>query len=143
MTSAWRARSPSRPRPSSASSRRTTRGSASSSSPRSRRSSPSARSTCAAPPCAALGWFQSMSEAAREREIHALRERYARGDLTSEEFDDRLDALFAARPTAEPDEQMTASGADLDLVERHLSPGEQTEWVGRPDPAKHLTRGDV
>jgi hypothetical protein len=84
-----------------------------------------------------------MSEAARDREIRALRERYAHGDLTSEELDDRLDALFAAQPSAELDEQPTASGADLDAVERHLSPGERIEWVGRPDPAKHFTRGDV
>jgi hypothetical protein len=38
---------------------------------------------------------------------------------------------------------MTASGTDLDVVERHLSSGERIEWVGRPDPAKHFTRGDV
>ena len=84
-----------------------------------------------------------MSEAAREREIRALRERYARGDLTSEEFDDELNALFAAQPSAELDVQPTASGTDLDAVERHLSSGERIEWVGRPDPAKHFTRGDV
>jgi len=29
------------------------------------------------------------------------------------------------------------------VVERHLSSAEQIEWVGRPDPAKHFTRGDV
>ena len=84
-----------------------------------------------------------MGEAAREREIRALRERYARGDLTSEEFDDELNALFAAQPSAELDVQPTASGTDLDAVERHLSSGERIEWVGRPDPAKHFTRGDV
>ena len=76
-----------------------------------------------------------MSDAQREREIRALRERYARGDLTNEELDEKLDALFAGRPSAELDEP--------DAVERHLSSGERVEWVGRPDPAKHFTRGDV
>src|SRR5256714_15111334 len=77
----------------------------------------------------------SMSDAQREREIRALRERYARGDLTSEELDEKLDALFAGRPSSEL--------AEPDAVERHLSAGERVEWVGRPDPAKHFTRGDV
>src|SRR2546423_3988804 len=77
----------------------------------------------------------SMSDAQREREIRALRERYARGDLTSEELDEKLDALFAGRPSSEL--------AEPDAVERHLGAGERVEWVGRPDPAKHFTRGDV
>jgi uncharacterized membrane protein len=87
-----------------------------------------------------------MTDAERERAIHALRESYARGDLTGEEFDEKLNALFAAQSSAELEELLPASpasGTDLDTVERHLSPGERIEWVGRPDPAKHFTRGDL
>jgi uncharacterized membrane protein len=98
-----------------------------------------------------------MTEAERERAIRTLRENYVRGALTNEEFDERLDALFAARSRAELTELMPddaervddrlpaiiASRSDLDMVERHLSSGEHIAWVGRPDPAKHFTRGDV
>ena len=38
-----------------------------------------------------------MTDAERERAIRSLRERYARGALTNDELDERLDALFAAR----------------------------------------------
>jgi uncharacterized membrane protein len=99
-----------------------------------------------------------LTEAERERTIRALRESYARGDLTNEEFDDKLNALFAAQTSAElrdlqpvsnggwadaPAPVSTPNPADLDTVERHLSPGEQIEWVGKPDPAKRFTRGDA
>ena len=98
-----------------------------------------------------------MTEAERERAIRSLQERYARGALTNEEFDEKLDKTFAAKSHAElaellPDHadwadtappEIVASGSDLDTVERHLSSGERIEWVGRPDPAKHFTRGDV
>jgi hypothetical protein len=96
-------------------------------------------------------------DAERERAIRHLRERYARGALTNEELDERLGKLFAAKSRAElaelipdqadwadtPPPEIVASGSDLDTVERHLSSGERIEWVGRPDPAKHFTRGDV
>jgi hypothetical protein len=36
-----------------------------------------------------------------------------------------------------------ASPMTEDTVEQHLSPGERIEAVGRPDPTKHFTRGDV
>ena len=87
-----------------------------------------------------------MTDVERQRAIHALRESYAHGDLTGEELDEKLNALFAAQSSAELEELLppsTASGVDLDTVERHLSTGERVEWVGRPDPAKHFTRGDV
>jgi uncharacterized membrane protein len=98
-----------------------------------------------------------MTDAERERAIRNLRERYARGALTNEEFDEKLDKLFAAKSRAElaelvpdhadwadaPPPEIVATGSDLDTVERHLSSGERIEWVGRPDTAKHFTRGDV
>jgi len=98
-----------------------------------------------------------MTDAERERAIRSLRERYARGALTNEEFDEKLDKLFAAKSRAElaelvpdhadwadaPPPEIVASGSDLDTVQRHLSSAERIEWVGRPDPAKHFTRGDV
>jgi hypothetical protein len=85
-----------------------------------------------------------MTEAERDRAIRALRETYARGGLTHEEFDERLDAVFTARSPADlgelvaghtgwieaPPPGVTARAGDLDTVERHLSSGERIEWVG-------------
>ena len=99
-----------------------------------------------------------MTDAERERAIRRLREIYARGGLTNEEFDAKLDGLFAATSCAEladlmPDHDadwadvlpldVVASESDLDTVERHLLPSEHIEWIGRPDPTKHFTRSDV
>ena len=99
-----------------------------------------------------------MTDAERERAIRHLREVYARGGLTTEEFDSKLDGLFAATSRAElaalmPDDDadwadalpldVVASESDLDTVERHLLPSEHIEWIGRPDPTKHFTRSDV
>lgn len=99
-----------------------------------------------------------MTEAVRERAIRVLRESYARGDLSNEDFDEKLNVLFAVQTSAElrellpiapagwaetPSLAITASPTDLDAVERHLASGEHIQWVGRPDPAKHFTRGDA
>ena len=99
-----------------------------------------------------------MIDAERERAIRRLREIYAGGGLTNEEFDAKLDGLFAATSRAElvdlmPDDDadwadalpldVVASESDLDAVERHLLPSERVGWIGRPDPTKHFTRGDV
>jgi uncharacterized membrane protein len=98
-----------------------------------------------------------MTDAERERAIRSLRERYARGMLTNDQLDERLDKLFAAKSSDElaelvpdqagwaesPSPEIVASGSDLDTVERHLSSAEQIEWLGRPDPSKHFTQGDV
>lgn len=98
-----------------------------------------------------------VTEGERERAIHSLRESYARGDLDGEQFEERLNALFAARSSGEvrallPVEHgdlarvlaptVAASSTDLDTVERHLSAVEQIEWVGKPDPTKHLSEKD-
>ncbi len=32
---------------------------------------------------------------------------------------------------------------DRSVVERQLSAGERVEWIGRPDPGSHFTRGDL
>ena len=98
-----------------------------------------------------------MTEAEREWAIRALRERYAQGLLTGDEFDDALSRVMTARTTAELDElspdrralddapvlSSTATGADMDVVGRHLSHGERVEWVGKPDPSRHFTRSDA
>jgi uncharacterized membrane protein len=95
-----------------------------------------------------------MTEAERERAIRTLRERYARGSLTHDEFDDALGRVMAADSSEELDELLPArngfddpappsTATDMDAVERHLSAGERVEWVGRPDPSRHFTRGDV
>jgi Domain of unknown function (DUF1707) len=98
-----------------------------------------------------------VTEAERERAIHSLRESYAHGDLDGEQFEEKLNALFAARSSREVRELLppehgdlahvlaptvAASSTDLDTVERHLSAGEQIEWVGKPDPTKHLSEKD-
>lgn len=97
-----------------------------------------------------------VTDAERERAIHALRESYARGDLDGEEFEEKVKALFAVQTSAElrellPVEQraahaplpaITADPAALATVERHLSGDEHIEWVGRPDPTKRLTPAD-
>lgn len=101
----------------------------------------------------------TVSDAERERAIRALREGYARGDLTNEEFEERLNALFSVRTSDELRELLSAangewahttpvpwsssSPADVETVERHLSSGEQIEWLGKPDATKHFSRGDV
>ena len=85
-----------------------------------------------------------VTEAERERAIRALRERYARGELSGDELDEKLDALLAVQTTADAGSSaITVRAADVTALERHLSPDERIEWVGKPDPAKHFTRADV
>lgn len=99
-----------------------------------------------------------VTEFERERAIRVLGESYARGELSHEAFDEKLNALFAARTSAElhevlphapdgrPASPVPATGGspnDLETVERQLSSGERIEWVGRPDPKKHIVRGDL
>ena len=99
-----------------------------------------------------------MTEAERERAIHVLRERYACGDLSGEQFEEELSSLFALETSAELREflpadhreqvlghppSITASATDIDTVERHLSSGEHVEWIGKPDPTKRFSRSDV
>ena len=98
-----------------------------------------------------------VTEGERERAIHSLRESYARGDLDDEQFEQRLNALFAVGTSAELRELLpaehgelahvlaptvAASSTDVETVERRLSPGEHVEWVGRPDPARRFSAED-
>jgi hypothetical protein len=96
------------------------------------------------------------SEAQREQAIHVLRESYAHGDISGDELEGKLKALFAVETSAElsallPAERRTtytsrplpdADPTALATVERHLSGDERIEWAGRPDPAKRFTRAD-
>jgi hypothetical protein len=98
-------------------------------------------------------------EAERERIAWSLREFYARGDLTLDEFVERMDRLFAARSEAQlrnvlPAEHVAASaftlppavaltGVDLELINRHLASGETVYWAGHPAPGLRFTRDDV
>jgi hypothetical protein len=90
-----------------------------------------------------------MTEAERERAIHDLRESFARSEVTDEEFDRKLNALFAASSSAELEELVpprpagVAPASDRDAVEAHLSPGERVEWVGKPDASRRFTRADL
>ncbi|MFZ0341559.1 MAG: DUF1707 domain-containing protein [Gaiellaceae bacterium] len=98
-----------------------------------------------------------VTEGERERAIHSLRESYARGELDGEQFEEKLNALFAVQSNAELRELLptqhgelahvlasaaAATPTDLEAVERHLSPGEQVEWVGKPDPTRRFTADD-
>lgn len=98
----------------------------------------------------------SVTEAERERALHALRESYARGDLDGDQFEEKVKAVFAAETSAELGELLpgehrathtslpvsSADPAALAAVERHLSGPERIEWVGRPDPTKRFTPAD-
>jgi hypothetical protein len=92
----------------------------------------------------------------REGAIRVLRESYARGELNSEELDERLEAVFSAHTDDELRSQLppayaegdlpaaaTVSTDDADAVERQLSAGEHVEWIGKPDPRTHFHRSDV
>ena len=99
-----------------------------------------------------------IKDSQRDRVVHELRERYATGELT----DDALERSVAVALTTQSENELLdllpaspgggptalAAGADLTAAEaerlaRHLSPGETVEWLGRPDPTKHFSRGDV
>jgi hypothetical protein len=100
----------------------------------------------------------TITDSERDRAVHALREQYANGALTFEEFDEQLHDVLAARsrdqlrdlmpsgellldtPPLAPD---SVSSSDLDRIERRLTTGERAYWVGRPDTRVHLSRGDL
>ena len=94
----------------------------------------------------------------RERAIHSLRESYARGDLDDEQFEEKLNALFAVQSSAELRELLPAphgtvarvlapeiavSSNDVDLVERQLSTGERVEWIGKPGTKRRFVPEDL
>jgi hypothetical protein len=69
----------------------------------------------------------------RDFDLRELREEYAAGRLTLDEFTDRVGTALSADARVP---------AHLDRFDEHLIPGEKVLWVGRPDPAKHLTSSD-
>jgi uncharacterized membrane protein len=98
------------------------------------------------------------SDTVRDRGVAQLRERYARGEFSLEEFSERLDHLFAAASDSEVasavGEPVTASpqssprshsplepGA-YEALNAQLSPGEHVVWIGKPDPRRHLSPAD-
>jgi hypothetical protein len=99
-----------------------------------------------------------ISDAERERAVRTLRELYVSGALTLDELNERLEGVFAARSSAElrdrmPSEELLrdpltvavatgVSPSDLDIIDRHLSPGEKVYWVGHPDPRVRFVRAD-
>jgi uncharacterized membrane protein len=85
-----------------------------------------------------------VSDLARDRALQALRERYALGGLTLEQFSSRLDAVFAAASERElvdaaggPTETVAdAAAGGLALFESlraQLAHGERVLWIGQPD----------
>lgn len=97
-----------------------------------------------------------LTDAERERAIHALRESYERGDLDGDEFEEKVQALFAVETSAEsrallpvehrathaPLPSLNTDPAALATAEPHLSGNEHIEWVGGPDPTKRFTPAD-
>ena len=60
----------------------------------------------------------------RDRILSTLREHYARGRLTLEEFQERLDKLYAATTLGELDHLMTdLPGTDLSRLPQRRAPG--------------------
>ena len=66
-------------------------------------------------------------------DIRELREDYAAGRLTLDEFADRVGAVL------QEDTHMLAVSEPFDA---HLGADEKVLWVGRPDPAKHFGKAD-
>jgi hypothetical protein len=93
----------------------------------------------------------TVTDSERDRVVRELRESYAAGALTYEQLNRRVDAALKASSSEElarlaPSDfslGLTASPPDARRVERQLAPGERVEWMGKPDPSKHFTRGDV
>lgn len=84
----------------------------------------------------------------QQRALDLLRERYASGELTLDELTDRVSAASIATTAAElreavGDPEWHPSSPQVDALEPHLVQGETVLWTGRPDPARHLTRGDA
>src|ERR671936_151627 len=65
-------------------------------------------------------------------DLRELREDYAAGRLTLDEFAERVGSALR-----EPD-----LAARPDSFDAHLVHGEKVLWVGRPDPAKRISRSD-
>jgi hypothetical protein len=65
-------------------------------------------------------------------DLRELREDYAAGRLTLDEFADRVGTVL----------QDHGRAAHVRPFEQHLVDGERVLWVGRPDPAKHLSKSD-
>jgi hypothetical protein len=66
-------------------------------------------------------------------DLRELREEYASGRLTLDEFAERVGSVLRDDATAP---------AHLDPFDEHLVSGEKLLWVGRPDPAKRFSRSD-
>jgi hypothetical protein len=66
-------------------------------------------------------------------DLRELREEYAAGRLTLDEFAERVGSVLRADATAP---------AHLERFDEHLVEGEKVLWVGRPDPSKYLSSSD-
>jgi hypothetical protein len=62
-----------------------------------------------------------------------LREEYASGRLTLDEFAERVGNALQQRATVP---------VHIDPFDEHLVSGEKVLWIGRPDPAKHFSKSD-
>jgi hypothetical protein len=66
-------------------------------------------------------------------DLRELREEYASGRLTLDEFAERVGSALR---------EDVAAPVQGDPFDEHLVHGEKVLWVGRPDPAKHFSKGD-
>jgi Domain of unknown function (DUF1707) len=85
----------------------------------------------------------------QEDALERLRDEYAAGALSLEELTKRIGRAYAATTSAELDDVVAdlssfpaVPPAGSEMVEPHLVHGEHVLWVGRPDPARHFSKGD-
>lgn len=94
-----------------------------------------------------------LTEPARMGAIVRLRDRYANDEISLDEFSRALDGVLAARTGQELLEASPAGGPPVPVslvswlgaepLQRHLAPGEEIVWVGRPEGRLNLTPGEL
>ena len=100
-----------------------------------------------------------VSDMTRDLAISRLRNRYSRGEVSLDEFSERLDAIFEAPSDAEIAEAVGESALDIreaaatrapdrhepgayEVISRQLGRGEHVAWIGKPDPRKRFSPAD-
>lgn len=99
------------------------------------------------------------SDSVRDQGVAQLRHRYTRGELSLDEFSERLDRVFAADSITEVDAAVgepvvsSQNGAPAqshsplepgayEALSGQLSRGEHVVWIGKPDPRRHFSPAD-
>jgi hypothetical protein len=85
--------------------------------------------------------------------IVRLRDRYANDEIGLDEFSRAVDGVLAARARQELSRASPSGGPPVpvsrvswlgaEALQRHLAPGEEIVWVGRPEGRLNLTPGEL